>query len=485
MKRRLAVILASDVAGYSALVAADEENTIQSFTRLSRTMSEIVERHEGRVFNTAGDALLAEFNGPVAAVRCAVDIHEACRSVAAPDEAHQIRFRIGIAVGDVIVAENNDLLGDAVNVAARLCAMAEPATTCISQEIERMVRNKVAIVLTDAGAHQLKNIPEPVHVFRITDGVPTGRIFRPALASNRWALRAVAAAAALLAGGAIWFWSGGKLENAGPDAPFISAVIPLVSDATRLKIGQSYPAAKGQKALALSNEGDFYGIATDQASPEEAQKRALADCQTDSHRPCFVYAINDRALAGSVVIPMPWPGEFNPEQPGPPLDAEKMPLAHEGQRARVAKSAFVLKPHNAVALGMRGLTGWAGVETGETKQEAARRALEFCGFRTGSACLLYAVDGGMTTELPATRPVTGVLVFADASEIPESDRKRLMKIYGAGGWRALAKGRNGTWHAVAGKPDEASATSEVLASCTAADRECVLQAIGHFRVDAR
>jgi hypothetical protein len=131
---------------------------------------------------------------------------------------------------------------------------------------------------------------------------------------------------------------------------------------------------------------------------------------------------------------------------------------------------------------MRGLTGWAGIETGATKQEAARRALQFCGFRTGSACLLYAVDGRLVTELPVSRPIMGVMVFADDPDIPEDQRNHLADAYKAGGWRAIAKGRNGTWHAVAGKADEAGAVGAALAACTLADRDCEIRAIGHFRV---
>jgi class 3 adenylate cyclase len=296
MKRRLAVILASDVAGYSALVAADEEHTVAQFTRLSATVTEIVTRHEGRVFNTAGDALLAEFNGPVAAVRCAVDIHEACRALGGEAENSTIRFRIGIAVGDIIVADNNDLLGDAVNVASRLCAMAEPGTTCISQEIERMVRNKVSLALTDTGEHQLKNIPEPVHVFRIDEGEGRRVLPRRFRRLGTMRLAALALGALLLGAGAFWFLPG---RQAVSTRPFDSSGVPLVSDGNRLKIAQAYPSAKGFKALALSNEGDHYGIASDQPSEAEARKLALADCQSDSHRPCTIFAPRRRARRSS------------------------------------------------------------------------------------------------------------------------------------------------------------------------------------------
>jgi class 3 adenylate cyclase len=127
MRRTLTVILASDVAGYSRLVADREEETIDRFRQAATIFTDLVKKYQGAVFNTAGDAILAQFDSAVDATRCALDIQDAnnANNVHVPEQ-QKLLFRIGIAIGDVLVAENGDLLGDAVNVAARLESLAEP-----------------------------------------------------------------------------------------------------------------------------------------------------------------------------------------------------------------------------------------------------------------------------------------------------------------------------------------------------------------------
>src|SRR5437879_1521774 len=146
MRRTLTVILASDVAGYSRLVADREEETIRRFTEASRVFWDLVKKHQGSVFNTAGDAILAKFDSAVDAVRCAIDIQDANNSenVQVPDE-QKLLFRIGIAIGDVLVSDNGDLLGDAVNVAARLENLADAGGICISDEVRSHVLNKIRL----------------------------------------------------------------------------------------------------------------------------------------------------------------------------------------------------------------------------------------------------------------------------------------------------------------------------------------------------
>jgi|GEM_PF-1566872 len=168
MKRKIAVILASDVAGYSRLVAEDEEGTIRRMAAAARLFRGQVEHHDGRVFNTAGDAILAEFDSAVNAVRCAIDIQNEMRPVnAALPQEKRILFRIGVAIGDVLVADNGDLLGDGVNIAARLESLAEPGGVCISDNVQVLVDNKVELGFREIGEHQLKNIPRPVRAFKV------------------------------------------------------------------------------------------------------------------------------------------------------------------------------------------------------------------------------------------------------------------------------------------------------------------------------
>ena len=166
--RRLAAILAADVAGYSRLMGADEEGTHE---RLRAHFTELVEpkirEHRGRPVKTTGDGLLAEFASVVDAVRCAAEIQRGMidRERLVADE-RRIRFRIGVNLGDVI-AEDDDIFGDGVNVAARLEALAEPGGICISRTVRDQIRDKLAYPFEDRGEQNVKNIARPVRVYAL------------------------------------------------------------------------------------------------------------------------------------------------------------------------------------------------------------------------------------------------------------------------------------------------------------------------------
>jgi adenylate cyclase len=166
--RRLTAILAADVAGYSRLMRADEEGTHE---RLKGHFRELVDpkiaEHRGRVVKNTGDGFLAEFQSVVDAVRCAAEVQRgmAERNAGTPPE-RRIEFRIGINLGDVI-AEDNDIFGDGVNVAARLEALAEPGGICVSRVVRDQVRDKVASTFEDLGEQQVKNIARPVRAYRL------------------------------------------------------------------------------------------------------------------------------------------------------------------------------------------------------------------------------------------------------------------------------------------------------------------------------
>ncbi len=167
MERKLAAILSTDVAGYSRLTALDEEGTLRTLATYQGVIDELVGEHGGRVFANAGDSAVAEFPSPVQALRCAVAIQRSLsRHNNDLDPARRVAFRIGINLGDVVAASGN-LLGDGVNVAARLQEIAAPGGICISGSIREQIYGKANFGLTHLGERTLKNIPRPVPIYRV------------------------------------------------------------------------------------------------------------------------------------------------------------------------------------------------------------------------------------------------------------------------------------------------------------------------------
>jgi TolB-like protein/class 3 adenylate cyclase len=178
VERRLAAVLAADIAGYSRLMGADEEGTL---ARLKAVRKAVVDpailSHRGRIVKTTGDGMLVEFASPVDAVRSAVEVQRSMaeRHATAPQD-QKIEFRIGIHLGDIII-DDNDIFGDGVNIAARLEGIAEPNGICISDDAHRQIRGKVDVVFDDMGSQTLKNIAEPMRAWRAQLGgdAATGR----------------------------------------------------------------------------------------------------------------------------------------------------------------------------------------------------------------------------------------------------------------------------------------------------------------------
>jgi predicted ATPase/serine/threonine protein kinase/class 3 adenylate cyclase len=169
LERKLATILSADVAEFSRLMGDDEEGTLRTFRSYKQVFESLVAMHRGRVFNTAGDAILAEFGSAVEAVRCATDIQAALRTRNEQlPPSRQVRFRIGINLGDVML-HGQDLLGDGVNVAARLQTAAEPGGICISGSVHDHIRNKLSLSFDSLGEMTFKNIQQPVRTFSITE----------------------------------------------------------------------------------------------------------------------------------------------------------------------------------------------------------------------------------------------------------------------------------------------------------------------------
>lgn len=168
VERRLAAVLAADVAGYSRLMGRDEERTLADLKSFRKTLVDpAIAGHRGRIVKTTGDGMLVEFASAVDAARCAVEVQRsmAVQNADVPREL-RIEFRIGIHVGDIII-DDNDIFGDGVNIAARLEGIAEPGGICISDDAHRQIRGKIDIALDDIGEQTLKNIVEPMRAWHI------------------------------------------------------------------------------------------------------------------------------------------------------------------------------------------------------------------------------------------------------------------------------------------------------------------------------
>src|SRR5205807_3118806 len=181
--RRLAAILAADVGGYSRLIGADEEGTLN---RLKAIRAEVIDpkvsEHQGRIVKTTGDGLLVEFASVIDALRCAIEWQRGMTERKTETSDRRIEFRIGINIGDVVV-EDGDIFGDGVNVAARLEALAEPGGICLSGTVRDHIGDRLDLTFDDLGDQSLKNIARPIRVFRVrvANAATTAASVKPAL----------------------------------------------------------------------------------------------------------------------------------------------------------------------------------------------------------------------------------------------------------------------------------------------------------------
>jgi class 3 adenylate cyclase len=494
LRRKLAVILASDVAGYSRLVAADEEDTVRRFRQAAAAFGEQVQKYRGRVFNTAGDAILAEFESAVDAARCAIDIQAANNAHnAALDASGRLLFRIGIAIGDVLVCDNGDLLGDGVNIAARLESIAEPGAICISDDVKVHAANKIGAGIFDLGEQTLKNIPRGIRAYRIgAAGKDTAMPLPGPRRTFATRLRTGGAIAMLLAvSGAFLIMryaspfppaSVSRLTivsgSTGVPRRFDAASVPLVTDRVRSSLAD-YAAQPDFKAIAISHIG--WGAASGLADSISAERDALDRCRRrDPKGDCRIYAVGDQVV---------WPAnpallaaDFHPE----PLDIPLEPADYsviKGMPNPAGLDAFLKgSDHKALAVSD---AGFSSMTDRADRAEAIRLAVERCSDFAKSPCLLVSVDGLLTVRIPRSNGIVRPYTLAGETEMSETDRERIAKIYGGKDWRALAKGASGRWYAVSAVESEIAAAERVLEDCRRTEVECQLRAIGNFRIDRR
>ena len=242
--RKIAAILVADVVGYSRLAGADEDRTLSRLRGLrSDLIDPAIAAHHGRIVKRTGDGILIEFRSVVDAVRCAIEVQNGMveRNAGLPPE-RRIEFRVGIHLGDVVEEADGDLMGDGVNIAARLEGLAAPGAICLSEDAYRQVKGRLDLAVSDLGPKELKNIAEPIRVYSLEVGKPAQAKPAPAanqadpvkpLASRRrlgsGPLAAAIAALVLLAAAGGWYVLGGRTVKPAQAGHLSIVVLPFAN----------------------------------------------------------------------------------------------------------------------------------------------------------------------------------------------------------------------------------------------------------------
>ena len=514
MKRKIAAIMAADIAGYSKLVAEDEEDTLRRLESYRAVFQDFVARFSGRIFNTAGDAVLAEFSSAVESVRCAIDVQESLRTrnLAHP-ASRQMSFRIGITIGDV-VERNGDLLGDGVNIASRLSGLAQPGGLCVSRTVYEQVANKLSVEFIDIGEQEVKNMPTPIHVYALALGAEDPRLQSLSQKKERrtpsiWPVAITAASVAAIAVAGFFYFTGMRtgtpvglapatvateppappLPVARPPEALVPEIVPFIPDRQRLAIRTAYMSAPDHKAIAISNRQAAF--ITDQKDDETAKAAALEACQRATERivpgqRCDIYAVGATVVYGRGRPPVP-PEPWFVRDPSieTPFAVESVPLANDFFRGNLQRFYKNGRKSKAFAVSPQGLGGMFMAQG--SQEEAVRRALELCGNRAGVACVIVAVDDVFVVPIPATMKVVGLFRAAgDAAVVPEA-RDDIARRLGnaASGWNAVAVGTNGRPGLMLRAGSERDAIDGALVDCGRQDRACRVVAIGPFTVEPR
>jgi class 3 adenylate cyclase len=275
IKRKLSAILSADVVGYSRLMGEDEEGTMRRLAELNSITYSVIDLHDGRVFNTAGDAVLAEFSSPVEAVRAAIEIQNAVqtRNKDIPADK-QMLFRIGVNLGDVMI-KDGDLLGDGVNVAARLQSIAPPGGICISGSVHDQIEGKLDLSFSAMGEQNLKNISRAVRAFELTPGKPAGARPKPkpvAVKSSRGWLLPTAIVLLLALGAGAYF--GGLLPfGPGQDQERERLAWEAVKDSTTANAVQGFLAEFPNGVHAGVARGKLSALAEVERAANEKSRR--------------------------------------------------------------------------------------------------------------------------------------------------------------------------------------------------------------------
>jgi adenylate cyclase len=454
--------------------------------------------------------------------------------------SRQMAFRIGITIGDV-VERDGDLLGDGVNIAARLEGLAEVGGICVSRAVHEQVANKLSVQFADIGAQEVKNIPTPVHAYMVAmrreDGtVSTPQLKKPAAkpasGAPNWmwpVVVGVVAVVAICVAGFLYFTkleltpqakqtasaetastpsplpslqpsaspTLTRLADAAPLSPmptsppaggkFAAETVPFVTDKIRAILANEYVAAAEPKAFALNLNG-MIGLSSSQPNEEAAKSAALELCQkradsVNSPRKCELYAVDSTVVyphGRPPLPPLPWiRRDPSTERPFAPKD---VPFARERGKARLESNYVPGKKNKAIALGPGG--NFIFYTDGATVGEVVRRALESCGALAGSPCMIVAVDDAFVVPVPTIMTPTGFFNAADNSSIEASAREGIAHqlAEASSGWNAVAVGTTGHAGIAVKAASEQNAINDALGDCAKHDSDCHVIAIGPFVV---
>lgn len=530
--RRLTTILAIDVVAFSTMSSRDEEHALLLLGRRMDAAGTLIQQHRGRVFKLTGDGLLAEFASPVEAVRAALEIQEAMRSAnATASNDDQLNLRIGLNLGDV-VESGDDLMGDAVNVAVRLESISATGGICVSSSVYDQIVGKLMLGAEDIGEQHVKNIPRPIHAYRLTVNGAKPVAAHPAHAtaqtmprSRSLLIGAAVVALLVVAAGGTWYLRGATLAGppqtahptsspvAAPQAaasapatppsapatpppaataprPFNPGEVPFLPDFRRRAL-ENYAADEGSKALAISIRG-IIAMATRRIDTETARRVALEECDRivlrevpvfrDYDR-CMIYAIGNDVVWSFRSPPTP-PYPYIPsKRPSPPIafDPTTAPLLNVPARERLAEHYLKAVHSRALVLGRNHFDWWT---SSNNDADAIRRNVQICGHLTGRPCVVYALNNEALIQTPATMRAVNILTPQDLANLDTGQQEAVTRYLIANDWRAIAMSSNGKLGIVNDLPNEKDAIAAAMQACTqAGGADCAIAAIGPFLVE--
>lgn len=507
MVRRLTTIVAIDTVGFSTMSARNEEHALALLQARMTIAESYIKQHHGRVFKMTGDGLLAEFASPVEAVRAAIGIQEAMRTTNALAAAEdRLDLRIGANLGDV-VQSGDDLVGDAVNVAVRLESIASAGGICVSSAIYDQIVGKLTLGAEDIGQQQVKNIPRPIHAYRLTAEGTSPRAARAARSRVFLVAGAVAAvvvvATAVVAGAMLLrdAPSPGRTAQA-PAAPlaaapapaaapriFVAADIPFITTQRRREL-EAYERAEGAKAMAINVRG-WVEFATRRIDGKTARALALEACESTVRKQvrtprdfdrCMIYAVDNTVVWSFKPPAMPPQPYVAAVRPAPPiaLVPATVPLLGEYTRKVLVDAYPKATGGRAVVLGRNKTDWWS---SSDTEPDAMRRALQVCGHLTGRPCFVYAVNDQVVVQTPQSFRIVDVFTPQDLAGLEPAQQQAIERYLVADDWRAIAVARNGRIGVAVGRASEDSAVETALRECArAGGTECAVSAVGPYLV---